>query len=95
MVIHDVLCTADVELADIAALKQAHLALIEHLRASGVGALPLLSGPSTELPSEQKLMTETTKAVQTLYDRQKRLQESSATIANLLSVEASQGATKK
>ncbi|KAH8096908.1 hypothetical protein BXZ70DRAFT_895643 [Cristinia sonorae] len=82
--------------ADIAALRQAHQTLVEHLRASGVGALPLLTSPSPELPSEQRLMDETTKAVQVLYDRQKRLQESAATVANLLSTpDTSQLNTRK
>ncbi|KAM5537553.1 hypothetical protein V8D89_008766 [Ganoderma adspersum] len=68
--------------ADIATLKQALLVLIEHLRQWGVGALPL-EASSVPLPDEQ-LIGEVTKAVQVLYERQRRIQDGAGVIEGLL-----------
>lgn len=79
---------------------------------SGVGALPLLALPSSELqgttstdavgesfasldaagggmasikvPSEETLMEDTMNGIKVLFERQKRSQESTAVVANLL-----------
>ena len=53
-------------IADIATLKQALLALVEHLRQSGVGALPLEAPPIPDPRSDDQLVSEATKAVQVL-----------------------------
>jgi hypothetical protein len=59
------------------------------MRHSGVGALPLLPLPASPdvpfaLPSEQQLMIETNQAIQALYEKLKRSQDSAAVVANLL-----------
>ncbi|KAM5544013.1 hypothetical protein V8D89_002630 [Ganoderma adspersum] len=74
--------------ADIATLKQALLVLVEHLRQSGVGALPLDSAPPVSAPdsqrSDEQLIGEATKAVQALYERQRRIQDGAGVVAGLL-----------
>ncbi|KAF8148646.1 hypothetical protein B0H34DRAFT_668360 [Crassisporium funariophilum] len=77
--------------ANITALKQTLQLVVEMMRQTGVGALPLLP-PSTAssppaLPTEQKLLADTTKGLQVLYDKLQRSQESAAVAANLLSLE--------
>ena len=90
--------------ADIATLKQALLVLVEHLRQSGVGALPL-DAPSTSMPgapatpssaqaqapgqgqgqvSDEQMIAEATRAVQVLYERQRRIQDGAGVVAGLL-----------
>ncbi|KAG9314975.1 hypothetical protein JVU11DRAFT_4084 [Chiua virens] len=77
--------------ADLLALDQALHTLADILRQSGVGAYPLppsqTQGDSTISagpPTEQQLIAGTTRGVQQLYDEFKRMQESSAVVANLL-----------
>ncbi len=70
--------------ADIATLKQALFALVEHLRQSGVGALPLEAPPVPDPRSDEQLIAEATKAVQGLYERQKRIQDGAGIVAGLL-----------
>jgi len=79
--------------ADIAALKQNLQILSELLRQTGVGALPLLPMPADlalsqaapVMPTEEMMLTDTSRSVQVLYERMKRTQESAAVVANLLS----------
>ena len=92
--------------ADIATLKQALLVLVEHLRQSGVGALPLdapststsMPGPpatpgSAQAPgqgqgqghvSDEQMIAEAIRAVQVLYERQRRIQDGAGVVAGLL-----------
>ncbi|OSC98915.1 hypothetical protein PYCCODRAFT_1480321 [Trametes coccinea BRFM310] len=70
--------------ADIAALKQALAVIVDFLRQTGVGALPLDSPPVPDNRTEEQLIAEATRAVQALYERQKRLQEGASVVANLL-----------
>ena len=74
-------------LADLASLGQALHVLIDLMRQTGVGALPLLdqSTPLTSLPTEEQLLADITKAVEVQYAKQKRLQENAAVVYNLLS----------
>ncbi|KAN0084353.1 hypothetical protein V8E55_007857 [Tylopilus felleus] len=89
--------------ADLIALDQALHALADVLRQSGVGAYPL---PPTDAnadadtrnaaspPTEQELITDTTRGVQQLYEEFKRMQESSAVVANLLGAPENVGRSK-
>ncbi|CAL1710516.1 unnamed protein product [Somion occarium] len=70
--------------ADIVSLRQAVDLLQELLRHSGVGALPLLDPQNPELPTEQQLLSDTNKVIRHLFDHLKRIQDSSAVVANLL-----------
>ncbi|KAJ3481921.1 hypothetical protein NLI96_g7337 [Meripilus lineatus] len=72
--------------ADILALKQSLQVLADILRQTGVGALPLQPHGSTEVLSEAQLMADTTKAIQSFYERFKRMQDNSSVVANLLSM---------
>ncbi|KAH0835919.1 hypothetical protein J3R83DRAFT_9815 [Lanmaoa asiatica] len=72
---------------DLTALDQAMHALADVLRQSGVGAYPLPAPDSTQNaspPTEQQLIADATRGVQQLYETFKRMQESSAVVANLL-----------
>ncbi|KAH7923749.1 hypothetical protein BV22DRAFT_1035949 [Leucogyrophana mollusca] len=76
--------------ADFAALDHALRSLSDFLRQTGVGALPLSPPPDPHKapsapPTEQELLAEAGRNVQTLYEKQKRSQESAAIVANLLS----------
>lgn len=42
------------------------------------------ANPLAALPTEEKLLEETTKAIEVEYAKHKRLQESAATVVNLL-----------
>ena len=81
------------ETADLTALDQAIHALADLLRQSGVGAYPL-PAPDVSPPTEQELITDTTRGVQQLYEEFKRMQESSAVVANLLAAPDSLGRPK-
>ncbi|KAH9896439.1 hypothetical protein C8Q73DRAFT_727477 [Cubamyces lactineus] len=107
--------------ADIAALKQAIHVLVDFLRQTGVGALPLdppsasslapaapsastatttttagagaagapAAGPAAGTDGQpaggdEQLVAEATRAVQALYERQRRIQEGASVVANLL-----------
>jgi len=59
------------------------------MRLTGVGALPLLPMPTgsdaaSAIPTEEQMMTDTTRATQVLYEKLKRSQDSAAVVANLL-----------
>ncbi|KAI0643964.1 hypothetical protein C8Q79DRAFT_973655 [Trametes meyenii] len=71
--------------ADIAALKSAIQVLVDFLRQTGVGALPLDPPPVPDPRTEEQTLAEATRAVQVLYERQRRLQEGASVVANLLS----------
>ncbi|KIP02873.1 hypothetical protein PHLGIDRAFT_130494 [Phlebiopsis gigantea 11061_1 CR5-6] len=72
--------------AEASSLKQALHELAEFLKQTGVGALPLLdpTDPLVVLPTEEKLLEDTTKSIEAEYAKHKRLQESAATVVNLL-----------
>ncbi|KAH6916570.1 hypothetical protein BKA70DRAFT_1177097 [Coprinopsis sp. MPI-PUGE-AT-0042] len=75
-------------------LKSALTTLVDMLRQSGVGALPLIAQstppPSTTKqilpPSEPELLQIATKQVQVLYEQLKAKQENAGVVANLLGV---------
>ncbi|KAI0794956.1 hypothetical protein C8Q75DRAFT_803795 [Abortiporus biennis] len=71
--------------AEMNLLKETLQSLVNILRESGVGAMPLLS-PGSPLPTEQQLVADTTTAIQVLFEQYKRLQENSTVAANLLGV---------
>lgn len=60
--------------------------LVDLLRQTGVGALPLdPPDPNTmDAQTEQQQIVEATKAVQILFERYKRMQESASVVASLL-----------
>lgn len=66
------------------------------LRQSGVGAypLPMADARNTSPPTEQELIADTTRGVQQLYEELKRMQESSAVVANLLAAPENLGRPK-
>lgn len=72
--------------ADAGSLRQSLHELAEVLRQTGVGALPLLdpATPLSALPTEEKLLEDTTASIEAEYAKQKRLQESAVTVVNLL-----------
>ncbi|KAI0635476.1 hypothetical protein C8Q77DRAFT_1054082 [Trametes polyzona] len=70
--------------AAIGDLKQVLLDLVDALRVSGVGALPLDVPPVADTRTEEQLLAEATRAVQALYERQRRIQEGANVVANLL-----------
>ncbi|KAJ6584210.1 hypothetical protein B0H10DRAFT_2096269 [Mycena sp. CBHHK59/15] len=74
--------------ADLAALKQTLQMITDMMRQSGAGGLLLISvpdgGPAPPIPTEDQLISHTTRSVQILYDQLKRGQDSAAVVANLL-----------
>ncbi|KAF7358704.1 hypothetical protein MSAN_01209400 [Mycena sanguinolenta] len=75
--------------ADLATLKQTLQMVLEQMRQTGVGGLPLLpvsdgNQPPPALPTEDQMIAQTTRAIQVLYDQFKRGQDSAAVVANLL-----------
>ncbi|RXW20749.1 hypothetical protein EST38_g5119 [Candolleomyces aberdarensis] len=63
--------------------------LMQLLRSTGVGALPVLPSAGTQgepitPPTEAQLLVDANKSIQTLYESLKRKQESAAVVANLL-----------
>ncbi|PPQ70363.1 hypothetical protein CVT26_013797 [Gymnopilus dilepis] len=75
--------------ADITALKQVLATVIERLRQSGVGALPIIPLPADPalppvVPTEKELLESTTSSLRVLYEKLQRSQESAAVVANLL-----------
>lgn len=71
------------------ALRHALQVLHEHLRQTGVGALPLIPEPSTDalapaIPSEAEMAANTSKALDALFERKQRHQESAGVVVNLL-----------
>ncbi|PPQ81147.1 hypothetical protein CVT25_015199 [Psilocybe cyanescens] len=72
--------------ADIATLKQMLTMVIEKLRQSGVGALPLIpaSDPAPVVPTEKALLENRMSSVRALHEKLQRSQDSAAVVANLL-----------
>lgn len=73
-------------------LQHALHSLVELLRRSGVGALPLHPPPPPDVPSqpaeeEERQIAEMTAAVQALFEKRKRLEESAGVVASLLAAE--------
>ena len=77
----------------MATLKQTISVVIEKMRQSGVGALPVIplsqTGAPAPPPSEAQLLANTTKSLQALYEKLQRGQESASVAANLLSTDVS------
>ncbi|KAI5992918.1 hypothetical protein EDD15DRAFT_2167582 [Pisolithus albus] len=75
--------------ADLIALDQALRTLADFLKTTGVGAYPLLppdaQGAASGPLMEQHLITEMNQEVQILYEKLKRIQESSGVVAQHLS----------
>ncbi|KAI0693243.1 hypothetical protein C8T65DRAFT_760725 [Cerioporus squamosus] len=69
---------------DIAGLKQALFILVELLRQTGVGALPLETPQVPDPHPENVLVEEETRIVQALYERQQRIQDSAGVVAGFL-----------
>ncbi|KAI0828461.1 hypothetical protein BC628DRAFT_1417474 [Trametes gibbosa] len=65
-------------------LKRSLLELVEALRTSGVGALPLEPPPVPDPRTDEQLLAEATRTVQALYERQRRIQEGASVVTNLL-----------
>jgi hypothetical protein len=67
------------------------------MRHTGVGALPVLPQPiseATPIPTEQQLLTDTTRSLQALYDKVQRSYDSATAVANLLSTDHAPRASK-
>jgi len=77
--------------SEIENLKQSLYLVIETMRNTGVGALPLLPfQPNSEaapVPTEQQLLADTTRSLQALYDKVQRSYDSASAVANLLSTD--------
>ncbi|TFY68405.1 hypothetical protein EVJ58_g1035 [Rhodofomes roseus] len=76
----------------MATLHQALELLAAVLRQSGVGALPMRPRDPSNAASqpeadEERLIAEMTSAVQALFEKRKRLEESAGVVASLLGVE--------
>ena len=71
--------------ADIAGLKQALFVLVELLRQTGVGALPLEPPQVPDPRPDPTLVEEETRIVQALYERQQRIQDGAGVVAGFLS----------
>ncbi|RPD60699.1 hypothetical protein L226DRAFT_459732 [Lentinus tigrinus ALCF2SS1-7] len=71
--------------ADIAGLKQALFELVELLRQTGVGALPLEPPQVPDPRPESALVEEESRVVQALYERQQRIQDAASVVAGFLS----------
>ncbi|KAI0083886.1 hypothetical protein BDY19DRAFT_870482, partial [Irpex rosettiformis] len=65
------------------ALRQALHLLVEMLRQSGVGALPILNNTQS-MTTEDKLMEDVSKSIEVQYAQQKRIQDSAAIVFDLL-----------
>lgn len=64
--------------------------VLETMRQSGVGALPVLptlGGIPATVPTEAQLLASTTQNLRVLYEKLQRSQESAAVAANLLSMD--------
>lgn len=72
-----------IEPADMAATTRELQLLLDYLRETGVGALPVL-GPSQSPPTEAELLADTERAVKRLYERHRRLQDGAGVVASLL-----------
>ncbi|KAF8798430.1 hypothetical protein BYT27DRAFT_7203524 [Phlegmacium glaucopus] len=76
--------------SEIESLRQNLYLVIETMRHTGVGALPILPQPNSEatpVPTEQQLLTNTTQSLQALYDKVQRSYDSATAVANLLSTD--------
>ncbi|KAF8639382.1 hypothetical protein AX17_001538 [Amanita inopinata Kibby_2008] len=77
--------------ADLTNLKHAIQVLLDLMRQTGVGALPLLplpteAAPHIAVPSEEQLMEDTVRGIKVLFEKQKRSQDAAAVVANLMGV---------
>lgn len=70
--------------ADVSAFQQAMQMLAELLRQTGVGALPIQPPDLANSPQEDHMVAETTKSVQIMYERYKRMQDSASIVTSLL-----------
>lgn len=74
--------------AELVALTQVLRSLAEFFRQTGIGAYPFPPAPESQnlpsLPTQQQLVDTTAREVQMLYERLKRIQESSTVAVNLL-----------
>ncbi|KAI0338460.1 hypothetical protein BDW22DRAFT_1432496 [Trametopsis cervina] len=70
----------------LTALRQSLQLLIDLLRQSGVGALPMLDAndPLGSLLTEEALLAHVTQSIETEYARQKRIQDGASVVFNLL-----------
>ena len=84
--------------ADINTLKQLLASIIDKLRSSGVGALPIhpqvvnrltdgISHNNQPFSSEEQLMASTTANLRAVYDQLHKSQESASVVANLLTTD--------
>ncbi|KAF9482950.1 hypothetical protein BDN70DRAFT_373863 [Pholiota conissans] len=76
--------------ATLTRLKQMLALVIETMRQSGVGALPVLQtidGMPPAVPTEAELLASTAQNLSTLYQKLQRSQDSAAVAANLLSMD--------
>lgn len=71
-------------LAELSTLKQSLVMLVEKLRTSGVGALPLLPSDTTNPPTEQELQELTNRNLQVLYGKLETSHKSAEVAASLL-----------
>ncbi|KAF8959871.1 hypothetical protein BDZ97DRAFT_1666647 [Flammula alnicola] len=84
--------------ADISTLKQMIALVIENMRQSGVGALPMIPASSSGVPvvqNEGQLLISTTRNLRTLYEKLQKSQDSAAVAANLLSMDHGQARSGK
>jgi hypothetical protein len=86
IIVVNVLC-----IGEVIALKHALETYVEFLRESGVGSLPLVPSGTEALPSEQKMIQDMSKSVQTLFEKRQRRQENAAGIASLLTAPDTRG----
>jgi hypothetical protein len=77
------MCTS----ADLATLKQTLRMVVDLMRHTGVGGLPLLPATDGSAPTEEQLVAQTTRAVQEAYDQLKRREDAAAVVANLFSLQ--------
>jgi len=77
--------------SEIENLKQNLYLVIETMRNTGVGALPLLplqqNSEAVPVPTEQQLLTDTTRSLQALYEKVQRSYDSASAVVNLLSTD--------
>ncbi|EIN03943.1 hypothetical protein PUNSTDRAFT_47751 [Punctularia strigosozonata HHB-11173 SS5] len=77
--------------ADLASLKDTLRVLLDFLKQTGVGDLPLL--PANVQPPQEQQMQELEAATKKLFERQKRLQDSAAVVVNIMNSQV-QGASQ-
>lgn len=75
--------------AEIENLRRNISIVVETMRHTGVGALPILAPNSeaTSVPTESQLLTDTSRSLQALYDKVQRSHDSATAVASLLSTD--------